>query len=286
MDGRSARALMRVVSLVALSCVCAARDAHADAVAPPPWWIDRGDGMPTSMFGTYAASGERLAYLFYEYTLNRDQEYKPAELGYGVEHDYRARRVDHEALVFLARGWSNVEVELESALFTTATQRRSALDPSAMPARLTESGLGDTEGQVRWRWVRETARRPELFGAVEVVAPLQRTRRLIGTQDWELAHVFGAIKGCAWGTVQTHASVSYADHTLEFGEWEVEYLRRTSPRWRWVAAVEGEQDEVAAIAEAQLRLAPWVTLKLNDAIGLTGKAPDQAPEVGLLFSFR
>jgi hypothetical protein len=49
--------------------------------------------------------------------------------------------------------------------------------------------------------------------------------------------------------------------------------------------VEGEQDEVALIAELQWRLSPRATLKLNNGFGLTNKAPDQAPEIGIALSF-
>lgn len=50
--------------------------------------------------------------------------------------------------------------------------------------------------------------------------------------------------------------------------------------------VEGEQaDEVSAIVEAQARLGRHVLLKLNCGFGLTTKAPDVVPEIGLLFSF-
>jgi hypothetical protein len=75
------------------------------------------------------------------------------------------------------------------------------------------------------------------------------------------------------------------DKAFAFGEYALEYLKRLSPRWRGVLAVEGEQDEVAAIAEAQWQLAPKALLKLNNGFGLTSKAPDLAPEVGIAFSW-
>jgi hypothetical protein len=49
--------------------------------------------------------------------------------------------------------------------------------------------------------------------------------------------------------------------------------------------VEGTQDEVELIPEVQRRLSGRATLKLNSAVGLTSKATDWAPEVGLLFRF-
>jgi hypothetical protein len=39
------------------------------------------------------------------------------------------------------------------------------------------------------------------------------------------------------------------------------------------------------IGEAQLTLAPRMILKLNSGFGLTEKAADIAPEIGVLFTF-
>lgn len=50
--------------------------------------------------------------------------------------------------------------------------------------------------------------------------------------------------------------------------------------------LEGEQDEVALIAEAQYHITPNAFIKLNNGFGLSAKAPDQAPEVGILWAFR
>jgi len=180
---------------LALGLVLASSPAHA-ADALPDYLRDRGVGIPTSMFGTYVAPGERLTYLFYEYTLNRDAEYKPAELGFGLDQDFRAKSTEHEFLLFYSFGVSEwFAFEIESALYSSATQEKAADDPSAMPSRLRESGFGDTEGQLRWRWSKETASRPEVFSYTEVVFPFQRNRKLIGTQNWEFAQGLGLIKG-------------------------------------------------------------------------------------------
>ncbi len=50
------------------------------------------------------------------------------------------------------------------------------------------------------------------------------------------------------------------------------------------AAVEGTQDEVAAIAEVQWHFWRYGFLKLNNGFGLTSKATDWAPEIGILFT--
>jgi len=72
--------------------------------------------------------------------------------------------------------------------------------------------------------------------------------------------------------------------TLEFGEFAVEYLKRVSPAWRVYLGVEGTQDELELITEAQWHITRSVFLKLNNAFGITSKATDWAPEVGIMFS--
>jgi uncharacterized radical SAM superfamily protein len=59
-----------------------------------------------------------------------------------------------------------------------------------------------------------------------------------------------------------------------------------SRRWRVYAGVEGTQDELELITEAQIRLFPHVVMKINNGLGLTSKATDWAPEIGILFSTR
>ncbi|HET9939592.1 MAG TPA: hypothetical protein VFR25_00675 [Candidatus Eisenbacteria bacterium] len=270
--------------------------AAASALAPvgagaeelPGYLRDRGTGVATSLFGTYVRGGELLVYPFYEYTVNKDQEYSPEELGFVGTQDYRGKNTEHEALIFLSYGLSeNVAVELESALWTTATQHKSPDDPSAMPSEVTESGFGDTQAELRWRWWKESESRPEFWSYFETVFPFQKNRKLIGTQNWELIQGFGLTRGFHFGTLTTRASMEYqADEgKVAFGEYALEYLKRLSPKWRTVLAVEGEEDEVAAIVEVQRQLAPNAVLKLNNGFGLTDKAPDLAPEVGIVFSW-
>ena len=279
---RFALALAMVFALglpLALATAAAADDL-------PVYLRDRGRGIQTSLFGSYVEKGERLVYLFYEPTFNSDQEYKPAELGYTLEQDFRAERTDHEALVFLGFGVSDrIALEFESALYTTATQKKASDDTSALPSELTESGLGDTQAEIRMRFVDETARRPELFGYFETVFPLQKDKKLIGTQDLEIIVGVGIIKGGSWGTLSARAAGVYEDGNTDTDEFAVEYLKRTSASWRWVAAIEGNQDEWSAIGEAQWFVRPRTYVKLNTGVGLTDKAPDLAPEVGVMFSF-
>lgn len=261
------------------------RPARADE---PPWLADRGPGIATSLFGTYVEKGELLVYPFYEYTWNRDQEYKPEELGFAGAHDQRGSLIEHEGLIFLSYGLSRrVALEFESAVYTDATLHRAPGDTSAVPRRLHETGLGDTQAEIRWRWTDETAGRPELWSYFEAVFPFQKNRKLIGTADWELVPGVGATKGFRWGTLTARVSGTYdaEGSDFAFGEYALEYLKRIAPRWRCVLAFEGEQDEATVIGELQWQVAPRALLKLNNGFGVTSKAPDMAPEVGIALSF-
>src|SRR6266571_2363209 len=81
------------------------------------------------------------------------------------------------------------------------------------------------------------------------------------------------------------AFYSTGNGKLELGEYGIEDVKRLSDKWRLVAAVEGDQDEVSAILEVQYQVTPNIMIKLNSGFGLTSKAPEFAPEIGVLFSF-
>ncbi len=271
-----------------LSAALALGALDADAVAAQAFdrTRDRGPGVSISMFGMYIQRGELIVYPYYEYYSDNDAEYKPAELGFGLDRDFRGRYRAHEGLIFLGYGISDrLALQFEAAVIS-AWQERSTEDPSAMPARVKESGLGDVESQLRWRWRQETDGGPAVFSFFETVFPLQRTKRLIGTQDWEFTLGTGVVRGFRWGTGTLRLAVAYDEGSVEAGEFAVEYLKRVSPLLRVWAAVEGTGDEVELITETQWYLRPNIVLKLNSAFGLTSKAPEWAPEVGLLFSFR
>jgi hypothetical protein len=254
-----------------------------------PYYLrDRGPGMPTSMFGTYVRQGERLLYPFFEWYADRNLEYKPSELGYSGDTDYRGRYRANEGLLWVSYGLGrNWAIELEAA-YIGAELQKAADDPSAMPGEVEETGLGDVEGQLRWRFQEETARRPELFTYFETVFPLQRQRRLIGTSAWEHKLGIGLTRGFRWGTMTFRTSVEYSreEGKIDAGEYAIEYLKRLSPSVRVVAAIEGNQlDEVALITELQWHIAPRVFFKFNHGLGLTTNATDFAPEIGVIFSF-
>ena len=263
----------------------AGSDASADE---SPLARDRGPGIRTSMFGTYVRPRELLVYTFYEYYRDNNLQYAPAEFGHGLDQDFEARYRASEGLVFLAYGLTDrFAIEVEAAAIK-ATLDKAPNDPSAMPARIEEQGVGDVEGQITWRWAKENARRPEFFSYFEAVVPHHKDQPLRGTSDWELKLGTGATRGLAWGNVQARIAVEYArgsETPWDLGEWAVEYLRRFSPGWGVYAGLEGQAlDELALIAEVQRSLGSHATLKVGNGFGLTANTTDLAPEVGILFS--
>lgn len=246
---------------------------------------DRGEGVATSMFGTYIRRGELIVYPFFEYYRDRNFEYKPAEFGFAGDKDFRGRYRAREGLFFFAYGLTDsLAVEFEAAVIR-ASLDKSAEDPSVMPARVEESGMGDAEAQVRWLWRKETDRRPELFSYSEVVFPHHKDKSLIGTPGWELKFGTGIIRGFAWGTLTFRGAVEYSEASsshLDLGEYAAEYLKRISPAWRLYAGIEGTQDELSLITEAQWHLRPDMFIRFNTGVGLTSKATDWTPEVGIL----
>jgi len=111
---------------------------------------------------------------------------------------------------------------------------------------------------------------------------------LIGTTGQELKFGLGLTRGLSWGTLTARAAVQYASSSSspwDTGEYAVEYLKRLSPRWRVYAGIEGEQDEVSLITEAQWHILPHGFVRFNNGLGLTSKATDWTPELGVLFTF-
>ena len=276
------RRFIAAATLAALAASAAAADQSG-------YLRDRGDGVATSLFGTYIESGQWLLYPFYEYEKTSGYEYQGRELGLSNDAtDYLGRYQLNEALLFVAYGLSrDLALEFETAVHEDATLRRAPGDTtSGMPPRMRESGWGETEANLRWRLMHESDGRPELFTYLNVDIPLQRSRHLIGTADWASEVGVGLVKGFGFGTLTPRIGFAYdgADRKFELGEWAIEYLRRASDHWRWVAALEGASDEVSAIGELQWRLGPHAMVKFNSGFGLTRKAPDIAPEIGVIFT--
>lgn len=279
---------MRYVLLTAAFTLLQGLPAAAQSPAgSEPWLRDRGAGLPTSMFGTFINKGELIVYPFFEAYVDDDFEYKPAELGSAGDVDYRGRYRAKEGLVLVAYGVTDrLAIEFEIAGISAALDK-SPNDTSSLPARIEESGLGDVEGQVRWRWNRESATRPEFFSFTEFVVPHAKDQPLIGTPGVEIKFGTGLVRGYSWGTILARASVEYeggSSSQFDSGEYAVEFVRRLNRHFRVYAGIEGTQDEVSAIGELQIHLTPRVMIKAGTGIGLTSKATDLAPEVGILFT--
>lgn len=144
-------------------------------------------------------------------------EYKPAELGYGLDQDFRGRYRADEGLIFIGYGISDrLAAEFEAGVIE-ARLDKSDKDTSTAPARIEESGLSDVEGQIRWRWNHERAGMPEFFSYFETVFPTGKENSLIGTSDWEFKVGSGMIKGFSWGTVTLRVAVDYSAAEKSFG---------------------------------------------------------------------
>ena len=254
----------------------------------PDYLSDRGFGTPTSMFGTYIEKGELRVYPFFEYYLHNKEEYAPNEFGYIGEMDFESKFREYEWLIFLGYGITdNLVIELEDAV-TSATLEKSEDDNSEMPDELTDSGIGDVQTQINWRWITETEARPAAFSYFEVVFPTVDEGSLIGTSDWEFKFGSGIEKGFNWGTLTCRASIEYIaeDSSFESGEFAVEYLKRLSRYWRVYTGIEGNSDEMELIAEAQWHINDKIFVKINNAFGLTSSTTTWAPEIGVMISFK
>ena len=253
----------------------------------PVYLRDRGTGIPMSMFGTYVRKGELLVYPFYEYVKDDNLEYEPADFGFPSKREFRGRFRGHEALIFIGYGISDrLAIEIEAGVIT-AKFNKSGSDTTAVPAEIEESGLSDVEGQIRWRWNHESEGKPEVFNYFEYVFPTGEKNSLIGTSHWELKLGVGLIKGFSWGTVTFRVAAAYTteENRVEPGEYAFEYLKRISEGFRFFVMLEGEDDELALVPEIQWHMTPNIFLKANTGFGVTSKANDFAPEVGIVFSF-
>lgn len=252
----------------------------------PEYLRDRGTGVPTSIFGTYVKKGELLIYPFFEYYQDHNAEYQPDEFGFGSDMELRGSYEATEGLVFLGYGLTDdFAVELEAAVIS-AELETSPFDPTPISDEISESGLGDVQTQFNWRWQKESATHPEFYSFMEIVYPFTKDKDLIGTPDFEFKLGTGLVRGFGWGTMNIWASVEYplAESNPSLGGVAVQYLKRLSPAWKIFTGVEANQDEVEFITETQWLVSQNVTFKFNNAFGVTSKATDWAPEVGVMFS--
>jgi hypothetical protein len=231
---------------------------------------------------------EFVFYPFYEYTRTRNFEYAPREVGGVGTTDFRGKKYEHEFLVFLGYAFSDsLLVEFESALRSTVEFRKAPDDTSNAPAQLRESGLGDTEAQIRWRIAKETETRPDITVFFETVFPLQRSKKLLGSQNWQFASGAVLTKGYSFGTLSLRGGVGYdrGDRKFKVDEYAIDYLKKLSPAWRVALSLEGHESELSIIGEVQYTLSKNAILKINSGFGLSKKDRAFAPEIGVLLSF-
>jgi hypothetical protein len=246
---------------------------------------DRGTGVATSLFATFIDRGELIIYPFFEYYRDEDYEYRPADFGYADSKDRRGRYRAREGLVFVAYGLTqDLSVEFEVSAIR-ATLDKDAADDSNLPSHVVESGLGDVEGQVRWRFRRETERRPELFGYAEFVVPHHGDRALTGTAGAEANVGVGVIRAFRWGTLLARGALEYdaaSSSPFDLGEYAVEYVRRLSRTWRVDLALEGAAGEASVVTDVQWHFSPHAFLRINNGFALTRSGTDWAPEIGIV----
>ncbi len=255
--------------------------------ALPTYLKDRGTGVALSMFGTYIRRGELVIYPYWEYYRDRNREYNPQELGFVGEQDFRGRFRESEGLFFVAYGITDgFAVQAEVAV-ARASLEKAKTDGSLLPPKLEESGLTSFETQLRWRWRKEDEQRPELWSYLDVVYPTNKREPLIGTVGWESELGVGLTRGYGWGTLTARVAVAYEGAStthFDLGEYAVEYLKRVSPSWRFFLGVQGSGDAVSLITEAQWHLTHRVFIRFNQEIGLTSRATDWEPQLGILFT--
>lgn len=273
--------------LVALTLVAAFPTLGSAGEDAPAYLRDRGTGIRTSMFGTYINRGELLIYPFYEHYRDNDLQYSPTEYGGVGNQDFKGRYRANEELIFIGYGITDrLGIEMEAA-HISATFEKDPTDGTGTPARIEESGVGDVEGQITYRWIKEGERRPEVFSFFEAVSPQNKTKALIGTSDWELKFGSGVSRGYAFGTLTARLAAEYISSSStpwDLGEWALEYFRRVPSGWGFYAGFEGQAtDELSFVGEVQRRLGARATLKVNSSVGLTANATDIAPEVGIMF---
>jgi len=220
--------------------------AVAGQVPPPPSYLrDRGAGIPASLFGTFVGRGQLLVFPFYAYTRDHNREYQPAELGFGLEQGFRGRFRSTEAVLFVGYGVTDwLMLELETARIS-ASLDKSPADPSAMPNRIHESGIGDLEAHVRLRLLSEGPRRPGFFGFLEMTPATHRRQRLIAEPHWDLKPGLGLLRGFRWGTLQFRIAAEWNREAKspDLGEVTIEYLKSLSPSFRLNLALEGGSRE-------------------------------------------
>ena len=261
----------------------------APAQELPAYLADRGPGISTSQFATYVAS-----------RASSSSTPSTSTRGPPPSSTTRASSARSAARTSSASSSSTRPCSLSPTASRTASpssskgrstprppsRRRPATRATSPPASRNR-GWATSRARSAGAGERRRLPGPSFYSFLEIVFPLQENKLLIGTQDWEGALGLGFLRGYCWGTIGGRLAVAWdgEDSRLQLGEYAVEYIKRTSPRWRFLASLEGESEEVSLIGEAQWSFSLRAFLKLNCGFGLTELSPDVAPEVGILFRF-
>ena len=258
----------------------------------PPHLRDRGRGVRSSEFQTFIQRHQLLLLPSSAHIRDHNLEYNPLDWGYGNQTDLRGKFRSSSAQLLIAYGVTDwLAFELEGS-YVSARFERSPRDTTATPALIRESGVGDFAGHARLRFAQERGRRPEVWGSLEVIPANQKRKVLIGDKFRDLKGEIGLTRGFHFGTMTLRTTIerNHGDHHWDLGETSLEYLRRLSPAWRILLAIEGGEsgalDEWVFVTAGQWRIANGCYLKLANAVGLAWKATDWEPQVGILWEIR
>ena len=154
-----------------------------------------------------------------------------------------------------------------------------------------ESGISTIAPELTWRFMTETAHRPELFAIVSAQIPQNRDKNLVGTPDWFVLPGIGLNRGFSWATLTARMNFEYdaaSASTIDFGKWSIEGQRRFSDAWWLSAGLEGQVgggnnfDEAWQTTFVQWSPTPHVAVRFGSRIGLTQMTEGWTGELGLV----
>jgi hypothetical protein len=260
-------------------------------VPEPAWYRDRGRGIASSLAALDVEKGRLLVHPFFEYVRDHNREYTPQDFGVGPDINYRAQSRRKAAEIYLGYGVTDwLALEFEGA-YVHETFRKAPEDSFATPARLTEKGVADLEAQVRIRALRERPGRPEILTFFELTARTHPENFLIGDPDWDIRPGVALSKGFGFGSLtgRVNAEYNHAEKHFDLGEVAVGYQRGLTAKWRLYLGIEGGEggsmDEWELLPALRWAPLPGLQLRLESSIGISSKAPDWSPQVGVVFAF-
>ena len=286
------RVMRRKLVGLAVLAACAAglwQASPAFSQETQPFYLkDRGPGIPTSMFGTYIQKGEWIVYPFFEYYLDNNLEYSPNEFGFSARPGF-PRKVPGQRRPRVPRLrdlTDRLAFEVEAAMIR-ASLEKSPDDPigharqadrirASATCRSSSTGCGP----------RRLERRPGFFSYAEVVFPHHKTKYLIGTPELETKAGIGHHQGLPVGHDHREGGRRAGRRRLRPRRDRRRVLQAAVAGFCVYAGFEGTQDEIEFIAEIQWWLSDTVRFKINNGFGVTSKATDWAPEIGLMISIR